>query len=54
MSFMRGEALVSKLSAFAKYVVLPGTMVASLIYSPPSSSSKDSKSSSYKSHKYGA
>ncbi|KAF2310254.1 hypothetical protein GH714_007430 [Hevea brasiliensis] len=46
MAFMRGEPLVAKLAAVAKYVVLPGTMLAALIYSPPryGSSSKEDKS----------
>ncbi|KAG8632203.1 hypothetical protein MANES_18G002601v8 [Manihot esculenta] len=46
MAFMRGEPLVAKLAAVAKYGVLPGAMVAALIYSPPryGSSSKDDKS----------
>uniref|UniRef100_A0A2N9EPM7 Uncharacterized protein n=1 Tax=Fagus sylvatica TaxID=28930 RepID=A0A2N9EPM7_FAGSY len=35
MSLMRGEPLVAKLAALAKYVVLPGAMVAALVYSPP-------------------
>ncbi|KAG2698054.1 hypothetical protein I3760_07G133200 [Carya illinoinensis] len=46
MAFMRGEPLVTKLAVLAKYVVLPGAMVAALIYSPPdyASSSKSDKS----------
>ncbi|PSR99489.1 DNA helicase [Actinidia chinensis var. chinensis] len=35
MTFMRGEPLVAKLAVLAKYAVLPGAMVAALIYSPP-------------------
>lgn len=45
--FTRGEPLVAKLAALAKYVVLPGAMAAAVIYSPPdyaSSSNKESKS----------
>ncbi|KAJ4846468.1 hypothetical protein Tsubulata_047301 [Turnera subulata] len=48
--FMKGEPLVTKLASFAKNVVLPGTMIAALLISPPdyvyssSSSSKTPKS----------
>ncbi|CAI0381589.1 unnamed protein product [Linum tenue] len=50
MAFMRGEPLLSKLSALSQYVVLPGAMIAALFYSPPrygssSSSTSDSKTS---------
>ncbi|KAK9216996.1 hypothetical protein WN944_009008 [Citrus x changshan-huyou] len=46
MAIMRGEPLVAKLAALAKYVVLPGSMAAALIYSPPQygSSTKSQKS----------
>ncbi|KAH0988958.1 hypothetical protein GBA52_000441 [Prunus armeniaca] len=46
MALMRGEPLVTKLAVLAKYVVLPGAMVAALIYSPPdyTSSKNDPKS----------
>ncbi|KAE9603355.1 hypothetical protein Lalb_Chr12g0209641 [Lupinus albus] len=43
MAFMKGKALVTKVAAFAKYGVLPGAMVASLIYSPPRYSSSINK-----------
>ncbi|KAL5845502.1 hypothetical protein ACOSQ3_011557 [Xanthoceras sorbifolium] len=47
MSFMRGEPLVAKLAVLAKYAVLPGAMIAALVYSPPdyASSSKNESSS---------
>jgi hypothetical protein len=49
MALMRGEPLVKKLALLAKYVVLPGAMVAALVYSPPdyasSSSSRSQKPS---------
>ncbi|CAN1163072.1 hypothetical protein LINPERPRIM_LOCUS32468 [Linum perenne] len=45
MSFMRGEPLFSKLSALSQYVVLPGAMIAALIYSPPRYGSSSSSSS---------
>ena len=50
MAFMRGEPLVSKLAMLAKYAVLPGAMIAALIYSPPdySSSKKPDPHSSTK------
>lgn len=35
LTVMKGEPLVTKLAALAKYAVLPGTMIAALIYSPP-------------------
>ncbi|KAM1014429.1 hypothetical protein ACFX2I_044311 [Malus domestica] len=35
MALMRGEPLVAKLAALAKYVVFPGAMAAAVIYSPP-------------------
>ncbi|KAL5778404.1 hypothetical protein ACOSP7_011330 [Xanthoceras sorbifolium] len=48
MSFMRGEPLVAKLAVLAKYAVLPGAMIAALVYSPPdyASSSKNDKDKS--------
>ncbi|KAG5542723.1 hypothetical protein RHGRI_015739 [Rhododendron griersonianum] len=49
MAFMRGEPLVAKLAVIAKYGVLPGAMIAALIYSPPdyvSSKKHDHASSS--------
>lgn len=39
---MKGKPLVAKLAAAAKFVVLPGAMVAAVLYSPPE----------YKSDKY--
>ncbi|KAL7261565.1 hypothetical protein ACSBR1_000078 [Camellia fascicularis] len=45
MMMMRGEPLVAKLAVLAKYAVLPGAMVAALIYSPPHYSSSSSSSS---------
>ncbi|GAB2232426.1 hypothetical protein Droror1_Dr00011459 [Drosera rotundifolia] len=33
--FLRGEPLLSKLATVAKFVVFPGAMIASLVYSPP-------------------
>lgn len=42
MAWMRGEPLVAKMAWLAKYVVLPGAMIAALTYSPPDyASSKD-------------
>ncbi|KAL6527204.1 hypothetical protein OROGR_016294 [Orobanche gracilis] len=32
---MKGEPLVTKLAAVAKYGVLPASMIAALVYSPP-------------------
>ncbi|KAL9262944.1 hypothetical protein AKJ16_DCAP11403 [Drosera capensis] len=32
---LRGEPLLSKLAMVAKFVVFPGAMIASLVYSPP-------------------
>ncbi|CAK9178284.1 unnamed protein product [Ilex paraguariensis] len=44
---MKGEPLVAKLALLAKYGVLPGAMIAALIYSPPDyASSKDKHHSS--------
>ncbi|CAL5384422.1 unnamed protein product [Camellia sinensis] len=45
MMVMRGEPLVAKLAVLAKYAVLPGAMVAALIYSPPHYASSSSSSS---------
>ncbi|KAE8057437.1 hypothetical protein FH972_014130 [Carpinus fangiana] len=42
MALMRGEPLVKKLALLAKYVVLPGAMVAALVYSPPDYASSSS------------
>lgn len=44
MSLMRGEPLVSKLATLAKFVVLPGAMVAAMIYSPQQDPNKKSDS----------
>lgn len=46
MAIMRGEPLVAKLAAVAKYVPLPGAMVAALVFSTPQyeSPSKSDKS----------
>lgn len=41
MVLMRGEPLVTKLAALAKYVVFPGAMAAAVIYSPPDYTSKN-------------
>ena len=49
MAFMRGEPLVTKLAVLAKYVMLPGAMLAAVVYSPPdyaSSSKKDNSTTS--------
>ncbi|KAJ0024941.1 hypothetical protein Pint_09186 [Pistacia integerrima] len=35
MAIMRGKPLVAKLAAVAMYVVLPGAMLAAVVYSPP-------------------
>ncbi|KAB2044678.1 hypothetical protein F383_26660 [Gossypium arboreum] len=35
MVLLKGQPLVARLAAFSKYVVLPGSMVAAIIYSPP-------------------
>ncbi|KAJ0086559.1 hypothetical protein Patl1_09351 [Pistacia atlantica] len=45
MAIMRGKPLVAKLAAVAMYVVLPGAMLAAVVYSPPpyESSSKSDK-----------
>ncbi|KAK3232042.1 hypothetical protein Dsin_003923 [Dipteronia sinensis] len=51
MSFMRGEPLVAKLAALAKYGVLPGAMIAALVYSPPEYCSSSSKTDKDKSPK---
>ncbi|KAG2693004.1 hypothetical protein I3843_08G076000 [Carya illinoinensis] len=48
MTLMRGEPLVMKLAALAKYVVLPGAMAAALIYSPPHYGSSDKSNKSNK------
>ncbi|CAK8575044.1 unnamed protein product [Lathyrus sativus] len=40
MAFMKGKALVTKLAALARYGVLPGAMVAALVYSPPNYADK--------------
>ncbi|CAL5331982.1 unnamed protein product [Camellia sinensis] len=50
MMMMRGEPLVAKLAVLAKYAVLPGAMVAALIYSPPHYASSSSSSSSSNKH----
>ncbi|OMP07298.1 hypothetical protein COLO4_07461 [Corchorus olitorius] len=34
MALLKGEPLVTKLAALAKYAVLPGSMFAALFYSP--------------------
>nr|AFK39490.1 unknown [Lotus japonicus] len=39
MAFMKGKPLVTKVAALARYGLLPGAMVAALVYSPPNSSS---------------
>lgn len=44
MAFMRGELLVAKLAALARFMVLPGAMAAAVIYSPPDYSSKKDES----------
>ncbi|EYU36588.1 hypothetical protein MIMGU_mgv1a017608mg [Erythranthe guttata] len=35
LGVLKGEPLITKLAALAKYGVLPGAMIAALIYSPP-------------------
>lgn len=35
MNVLKGEPLVTKLAVAAKYAVLPGAMIAALVYSPP-------------------
>lgn len=40
LNVLKGEPLVTKLAAVAKYAVLPGAMIAALIYSPPDFLSK--------------
>ncbi|KAF3446925.1 hypothetical protein FNV43_RR12105 [Rhamnella rubrinervis] len=47
MAWMRGEPLVAKMAWLARYAVVPGAMIAALIYSPPdyaSSKNDDNKS----------
>ncbi|KAK2660936.1 hypothetical protein Ddye_007469 [Dipteronia dyeriana] len=51
MAFMRGEPLVAKLAALAKFGVLPGAMIAALIYSPPDYCEWSSKTDKDKSPK---
>lgn len=46
MEFMRGEPLVRKLAVLSKYGVLPGAMIAALIYSPPDYASSSKKHAS--------
>ncbi|KAJ1427993.1 hypothetical protein SESBI_09387 [Sesbania bispinosa] len=43
MAFMKGKPLVTKVAALARYGLLPGAMVAALVYSPPHYSSSSSK-----------
>lgn len=49
MAWMRGEPLVAKMAWLAKYAVVPGAMIAALIYSPPDYAS--SKNDDHKSNK---
>ncbi|KAF4349325.1 hypothetical protein G4B88_003157, partial [Cannabis sativa] len=35
MAFLKGEPLIRKLALVSKYAVLPGAMIAALVYSPP-------------------
>ncbi|EPS63952.1 hypothetical protein M569_10834, partial [Genlisea aurea] len=41
---LKGQPLVTKLSALSQYVVFPGVMIAALIYSPPDYVSSKKKS----------
>ncbi|KAL0322815.1 UNVERIFIED_CONTAM: hypothetical protein Sangu_1900800 [Sesamum angustifolium] len=35
LGVLKGQPLVTKVAAVAKYGVLPGAMIAALVYSPP-------------------
>jgi hypothetical protein len=40
MAFMKGKAVITKVAALARFGVLPGAMVAALVYSPPNYADK--------------